>query len=112
MPFNLLLLPLLAGFLLISRTNIWAYATSLHSKEILLLYASVAGLILLCVSRIVCFLLLKCEFGVALGEMLHRIAPFPYIGTALGTLLLSGAIVLVLNWLEPISKSKSSTMYL
>jgi len=89
MPFNLLLLPLLAGYLFLAKSHIRSYATSQLQKEQLLLAAAWYGLWLLTFSRIAVVGLLSTEAGTALGEFVHTIAPFPYIGTSLGTIVLA-----------------------
>jgi len=101
MPFNLLLLPLIAGFWFITRNHLFSYTTSTLAKEAMLLHASLWGLAFLVVSRIAVWTLLQSGFGVAVGETLHSVAPFPFIGTALGALLLSYALTGVLNYLLP-----------
>lgn len=98
MPFNLLLLPLLAGYLVLARSNIRAYSTVRLSKEQLLLHASLSGLMLLVASRISCYFAKKAWLGQLLGETLYSIAPFPYVGTALGTLVLAGALIALSNF--------------
>lgn len=89
MPFNLLLLPLLAGYLYLTKSNLRSYATSQIPKEHLLLHAALTGLFFLVVSRTICLLLLSFPLGHEAAKALHRAAPFPYVGTAFGTVLLS-----------------------
>lgn len=101
MPFNLLLLPLLAGFVFIARAHIFSYATSLHTKEALLLYASLAGLLFLGISRLLCVGLASTSLGADAVGVLHSIVPFDYIGTSVGTLLIAGTLVLCFNALVP-----------
>lgn len=101
MPFNLLLLPLIAGFWFITRNHLFSYTTSTLAKEAMLLHASLWGLAFLVVSRIAVWALLQSEHGVAIGNALHSVAPFPFIGTALGALLLSYATTSLLNYLLP-----------
>lgn len=93
MPFNLLLLPLLAGYLYISKSNLRSYWASQLQKEQLIFTAATYGLIFLMVSRALVLLALCTSPGRALAEWLHEYAPFNYIGTAIGTLLLA-----VLTW--------------
>lgn len=101
MPFNLLLLPLIAGFLFITRNHLFSYSTSTLSKESLLLHASLAGLCFLLASRIICWGLLQSDAGLAIAEGLHAIAPFPFIGTAAGALLLAITASALLNLTIP-----------
>lgn len=101
MPYNILLLPLLAGFLFIARARIFSYATSQLQKEQLLLWASLAGLCFLLISRIVCLSMADTQLGRLLLEAKAAIAPFPYMGTAVGTLLIAGFLIVALNCLIP-----------
>lgn len=89
MPFNLLLLPLLAGYLFLAKSNIRSYATSQLQKEQLLLAAAFYGLLFLIFSRLIVVLVLSTDVGMALGKIFHRLAPFDYSGTSLGTVLLA-----------------------
>ena len=89
MPYNLLLLPLLAGYLFLSLSSLRAYSILRLGKDQLLLHASAWGLGLLVVSRASCVLLLQTEVGLLCAKWLHAVAPFDFIGTALGTLILA-----------------------
>ena len=89
MPFNLLLLPLLAGYLYVSKGNLRSYWASQLQKEQLLFTAATYGLVFLGLSRLVVLVLLETDVGRTAGELLHEYAPFPYIGTAVGTLLIA-----------------------
>lgn len=89
MPFNLLLLPLLAGYLFLAKSNIRSYATSQLQKEQLLLAAAFYGLMFLIMSRTIVVLALCTEPGRALAVQFHKFAPFDYSGTSLGTVLLA-----------------------
>lgn len=55
MPFNVLLLPLLGGFVLVTRWNHTRFFTNRFSGERLLFFAAIAGVFLLILS----FLLLR-----------------------------------------------------
>jgi hypothetical protein len=101
MPFNLLLMPLIAGYLFLSGSHLFAYATSLLEKEQLLLRASLAGLVLGIVSRVMCWLVANTEQGRLAVLFLYHLAPFPFIGTALGTLGLAYGARTALNYLVP-----------
>jgi hypothetical protein len=89
MPFNLLLLPLLAGYLFLAKSNIRSYATSQLQKEQLLLAAAFYGLVFLIFSRVIVVSLLCTDAGRYFGEQFHYFAPFHYSGTSLGTVLLA-----------------------
>lgn len=97
MPFNLLLLPLLAGYLFLTRSNLRAYSTSQLSKDQLLLQAALHGVVFLVLSRAICLLALQTEAGNQIGKWIHEFAPFPYSATAFGTLLLAWVRVALSN---------------
>lgn len=63
--------------------------------------ASLAGIALLCASRILTVALAHSWMGDALQILKQAYAPFPYFGTAMGTLVLSALLVLALNCLVP-----------
>lgn len=97
MPYNILLLPLLAGYLFLSRSRFKAYATARLPKDQLLLAAAGWGFLFLILSRAFCYALLQTSWGLALGNWLHKVAPFEFIGTAIGTLLLAEALIRLSN---------------
>lgn len=70
-------------------------------KEQLLLWASLAGIFFLFLSRTLCVLISDTLLGAQLLELKALIAPFPYMGTATGTLLISAILVVSLNCLIP-----------
>lgn len=81
MPFNVLLLPLLGGFALVTRWNYTRFRTKRYSGERLIFYAAIAGVFLLMVA----FLTIR-VIGWAFPEL--RAAwnggvPFAYAGTSL-----------------------------
>jgi hypothetical protein len=78
-----------------------SYAASLYQKEQLLLWASFFGIALLALSRTICVFLVDTEWGGMLHSALSAIAPFPYMGTAIGTLLISALLVIAVNCLVP-----------
>jgi hypothetical protein len=100
-PFNLLLIPLVAGYLFLTEADLFAYSTSLLQKEQLLLRVSVVGLALAIVARVICFALVQSDIGVCLQAILHYLAPFPYMGTALVTLPLGYVAWKIINALVP-----------
>lgn len=101
MPFNLLLIPLVAGYLFLIQAHLFAYSTSLLEKEQLLLRVSMVGLALAIASRLLCCALATLSFGIQLKAALYQLAPFPYIGTALGTIPISVAAYQITNFLVP-----------
>lgn len=82
MPFNQLILPLLGGYVFINHTYLTCYWASRHSKEHLLFLSAVTGAFLLLLARLVTGLALHTRPGYTAAVLLHRIAPYPGIGTA------------------------------
>lgn len=101
MPSNILLLPFLAGFLFATFSNLRAYSTAQLPREHLLFHAAAFGLIFVVLSRAVCLLALATPPGLWFAELLHGAAPFPYIGTSLGAVLISITLIGLSNYLVP-----------
>ena len=101
MPYNLLLLPLLAGFVIISKVHLYRYYTSQLQKEQLLLAASLAGLATLVVSRVGCVAIAHAPTGEYLVALVHGVSNFHYVGTALGTIVIAFIVRWIFNYLVP-----------
>ena len=85
MPYNLLLLPLLGGYLFIIKSNYTRYAAARESGQRLLIHSAIAGVLLLAFSRLVVgfFVWIVPEAH----DLFHQIFPkpaFEHFGTALG----------------------------
>lgn len=80
MPFNLLLLPLLGGFIFISLCNRWKYATLRLDGYRLLIHASIAGVFLFAAAELLIFLLSSSLSSI--DTLWHRIVPIKGSGTA------------------------------
>lgn len=63
--------------------------------------ASIGGLIFLALSRVLCLGVSLAPGGLILANALHAVAPFPYIGTALGAPLLAFAAMILVNYFVP-----------
>lgn len=81
MPFNVLLLPLLGGFALVTRWNYTRFKTKRYSGERLIFYAAIAGVFLL----LGAFLTVRAVAWALPGVQAawHRNVPFAYAGTSL-----------------------------
>lgn len=101
MPWNLLLIPLLAGFCFISYTHLLRFETSRATRDILLFYSALAGLVLVFASFVVCQALLTTSWGHMIALGLHARLQVPYIGTALGSLMLAPVAIILVNCLVP-----------
>ncbi len=95
MPFNLLLLPLLGGCLLVSGTHLLAFRAAKQSGERLIFAAASVAVVLLVCARIVTLLLL--EHCPHTGTLWRWLAPWDYSGTATGALLLGVFAPQVIN---------------
>ena len=89
MPFNLLLVPLLAGYLYLAKSNLRSYWTAQLQKEQLLFSAATYGLLFLIMSRSLVLLALATDVGRQVANAVHAFAPFDYVGTSVGTLALA-----------------------
>jgi len=94
-PFNVLLLPLLGGYLFVSQLDSLRYRVSRHTGQRLLLDSSVAGVVLLIVARILTGISEALSSGAE--RVWQEIAPFDYSGTAFVALLLGFVSPWVLN---------------
>lgn len=86
MPFNLLLLPLLGGFIFIRLFRYTQYPTSRLSGQRLILWSAIASVFCLFLSRVIVVLLLK--YFPQVGVYWDVFLPIPYSGTASGALFL------------------------
>ena len=88
MPSNLLILALLAGFVLVHRSHVFRFRAQLLDGYRLLFYCSIAGTVLLGVSRVlVCFAKLFPVFWY-IRPAWGQFAGVPYLGTFIGSLVL------------------------
>lgn len=88
MPFNVLLLPLLGGYVFIGNWNRTRFRTKRDTGERLLFHAGLAGVFMLVAAFVIVHLLTALVPGV--GAAWRREVPFPYAGTSLLALILGG----------------------
>lgn len=86
MPFNLLLLPLMGGYVFVSRWNRTRFETKRHTGERLLFSAAIAGVFFLIVAFIIVRLLATWQPELRAEWAQH--VPFPHAGTSLLAFLL------------------------
>lgn len=102
MPFNVLLLPLLGGYIFITQWNRTRFRTKRDTGERLLFHAGLAGVVFLVVAFLAVHLI------AAVSPALHgawtRHVPFPYAGTSLVALLLGALGWWPANLLSPRDK--------
>ena len=108
MPFNVLLLPLLGGFVLVTRWNYTRFTTKRFSGERLVFFAAIAGVFL----SILSFLLLRIAAWVwpGLESAWQRQVPFPYAGTSLPALAIGFLAWKPLNWWSPRESAARAAM--
>lgn len=96
MPFNVLLLPLLGGFVLVTRWNYTRFITKRFSGERLVFLAAIAGVFLV----ILAFLLVRMAAWMwpGLEAAWQRQVPFAYAGTSLLALVIGFVAWKPLNW--------------
>ena len=85
MPFNVLLLPLLGGYIFTTHWNRTRYATRRHSGERLIFHSALAGALFMAFGFLLTRLLL--QLSPELGFAWRRLVPFPYSGTACAAFL-------------------------
>src|SRR4051812_3454960 len=96
MPFNVLLLPLLGGYVFITYWNLTRFSARRYSGERLLLNAALAGIFWLVVSYIVVRLI--ASKWPSAPTTWSDLVPFEHSGTSLGALLLGTTAWIPLNW--------------
>lgn len=98
MPFNVLLLPLLGGYVFLRYWNRTRFSSRRYSGERLLFHAAIAGILFLTAAFVVTRLL---NWGYpGLGLWWRRMLPFPYSGTAFLAFLIGGLLWIPLNWIS------------
>jgi hypothetical protein len=102
MPYNLLLLPLLGGFIFIWKWNITRYHAARSQNERLLLFSALAGLFFLTLSLLIIVSVRQKWPGLAVWW--HSYLPFPYSGTAFLAFLFGAFLWMPLNWLSSSQK--------
>lgn len=95
MPFNLLLLPFLGGYLCLRRLHAARFRLARLDTQRLLIWMAIAGVVLVVASGALTALMMAMWPGSA--RMWHRIVPFAHSGKAFGAFLLGVAAPSVLN---------------
>jgi hypothetical protein len=97
MPYNLLLLPLVGGFLFIHLTHYFRFAAQRMDGYRLLFQAAIAGVGLSIAGRVAELLVGSTPLGPPLGRFWAVFSPFPYSATSAISLLLGPVCALVVN---------------
>lgn len=101
MPFNQLLLPLIGGYLFVNFTFITSYWASRQGKEQLLMASALVGILALAAARVLAVLLMATAWGREAWQLLHLVAPYPGIGTALLAFAICLSLRVWINWFWP-----------
>jgi hypothetical protein len=105
MPYNLLLLPLVGGFLFVHLTHYFRFAAQKADGYRLLFQAAIAGVGLSIFGRIAELLLALTPLGKWFVYYWHMFSPFPYSATSALSLLMGPVLALLVNLF--ISKEKA-----
>ena len=97
MPYNLLLLPLLGGFLFIHFANFFRFKAQYLDGYRLLLDSALFGFLLAVVARIIVVLLAMTALGIWAGPIWYQFAPFPFSDTGVLSLALGPCVAAFLN---------------
>lgn len=97
MPWNLLIFPLLSGFLFIHQFQLFRFRAHRLESERLLLQSAVWGTVLGFSARLIAILLSGTPFGEWSYREIQEVVPFPFIGTAILCLILGFLVPRLLN---------------
>jgi hypothetical protein len=97
MPYNLLLLPLIGGFLFIHIAHYFRFAAQRADGYRLLFQAAIAGVALSILGRFVVIVLDLTSLAPPVRQAWHVFSPFPYSGTSAISLLLGPFFGCLLN---------------
>jgi hypothetical protein len=106
MPYNLLLLPLLGGFLFLHLTHFFRFEAQRLDGYRLLLYSALYGTLLDVLARIVVVVLGPTPIGSWAGPLWYRFAPFPFAETSALALALGPILALLINLFIHAERSK------
>ena len=98
MPFNVLLLPLLGGYVFLRYWDRTRFSSRRYSGERLLFHAAIAGILFLAAAFITTRLVLWID--PAVGARWRQAVPFPYSGTALLAFTIGAVLWMPLNWMS------------
>lgn len=106
MPFNLLLLPLLGGFLLLHRSYLWRYYLARFDGHRLIFFSAAAGVFLLVLSTLLVYVVGYFAPSVVAGW--YDVVPFAHSGKAFGALFLGAGLPSLLNQLPYCARDRSA----
>jgi hypothetical protein len=106
MPYNLLLLPLIGGFLFVHLTHYFRFAAQRMDGYRLLFQSAIAGVALSVAGRSADLAIDLTPFGPPLQKLWYLFSPFPYSATSAISLLLGPALALGVNLFVSKEKAK------
>lgn len=106
MPYNLLLLPLLGGFLFLHITHFFRFGAQRLDGYRLLFQSAIAGIALSAVARIAILLIDLTSLGQHFDKLWMLFSPFDYSGTSALALLVGPAFGLVANMVFDKNRSR------
>ena len=106
MPYNLLLLPLLGGFLFFSTAHRFRFGAQRLEGYKLLFQSAIAGAILSLFARLIVLGLAATPPGVWLEGLWSAFSPFPFSATSALAMVLGPMAALVLNLFIDVDKAK------
>ena len=106
MPYNLLLLPLLGGFLFLHLAHRFRFRAQRLDGYRLLVESALAGIVLLTAARTLVVIASSTQIGFRLGPLWEAFSPFSYSDTGALSLLLGPVLALIMNRFVTKSQAK------
>jgi len=106
MPYNLLLLPLLGGFLFFFTAHLFRFGAQRLEGYKLLLQSAIAGVVLSFFARLIVLAIAPTVWGQALRQYWFAFSPFAFSATSVLAMILGPIAALILNLFIPIDKAK------
>ncbi len=106
MPYNLLLLPLLGGFLFFFTAHLFRFGAQRLEGYKLLFQSAVAGVALSFVARLVVLALAATRAGVWVESRWFEFSPFAFSATSALSMILGPTAALILNLFIPLDRAK------
>lgn len=106
MPYNLLLLPLLGGFLFFFTAHLFRFGAQRLEGYKLLFQSAIAGVVLSFVARLIVLGIATTYVGVQLEARWQVFSPFVFSATSALSMVLGPLAAIVLNFFIPTDKAK------
>jgi hypothetical protein len=106
MPYNLLLLPLLGGFVFFFTAHLFRFGAQRLEGYRLLFQSAIAGVLLASTARLLVLALFLTPAAPTINRYWNVFSPFPYSGTSALSMILGYIAALVLNVFIDVDKAK------